>query len=401
MQIGTEELRTAVARLIVAGDFQELMNLYAGGDVALPPETIARLYSSEDRQTLDEVREAIPLEVLPPLDRRATAPAEMVELAARFALERGEFAPALRALREAEALDKFCRAYADFAIESLGAGEETRAAFELILAGRLGWARTAPEARREFVTGLGVNAAELAFSLGAESVRGRISGGRALPDFPAWQTYGPLLHARCFAEPCVSDLPLDTLAPLAIRYLLHDPALAERALAAAGDALRLLRILAAETDPDLSDFARRHAQATARYRELHDQRLIRDARLAAAEQQAPEVPLEPAAEPEQDGAEETSENAEDQPEEEPQAPPLDESELDKAEAAREGLREVQALLLGRREKEWRNALAELSATHPLSVFTVCTVRGSELGTFVIPAGERAAEFLAALTGQGS
>jgi hypothetical protein len=232
-------------------------------------------------------------------------------------------------------------------------------------------------------------------------VRGRISGGRALPDFPAWQTYGPLLHARCFAEPCVSDLPLDTLAPLAIRYLLHDPALAERALAAAGDALRLLRILAAETDPDLSDFARRHAQATARYRELHDQRLIRDARLAAAEQQAPEVPLEPAAEPEQDGAEETSENAEDQPEEEPQAPPLDESELDKAEAAREGLREVQALLLGRREKEWRNALAELSATHPLSVFTVCTVRGSELGTFVIPAGERAAEFLAALTGQGS
>jgi len=400
MQIGTEELRTAVARLIVAGDFQELMNLYAGGDVALPPDTIARLYPSEDRQTLDEVREAIPVELLPPLDRRATAPAEMVELAARFALERGEFAPALRALREAEALDKVYRTYADFAIESLQAGQETSAAFELTLAGRLGWARTAPEARREFVTGLGVNAAELAFSLGAESVRGRISGGRALPDFPAWQTYGPLLHARCFAEPCVSDLPLETLAPLAVRYLLHDAALAERAVAAAGDALRLLRILAAETDPDLGDFARRHAEAMARYRELHDQHLIRDTRLAAAEQRGPQTQPEQIEEPDEEDAEEAPQAAEDEPQEEPPTPPADESELDKAEAAREGLADVQALLLGRREKEWRNALAELSATHPLSVFAVCTVRGTELGTFVIPAGEPAAEFLEAVARGG-
>jgi len=400
MQIGTDELRTAVARLIVAGDFQELMNLYAGGDVALAPEAIARLYPSDDEQALAEVQAAIPAELLPPLDRRAAAPAEMVELTARFALERGEFAPAVRALREAEALDKVYRAYADFALESLQGGQDARAAFELTLAGRLGWARLAPEARREFVTGLGVNAAELAFSLGAESVRGRISGGRALPDFPAWQTYGPLLHARCFTEPCVSDLPLEALAPLAVRYLLHDPALAERAIAAVGDALRVLRALVAETDPGLRDFARRHAEAMARYRELHDQKLIRDTRLAVAEQQAPGNPPEQTEEPE-DASEETPEDVEaEEPPPQPETP-ADETEPDKAEAAREGLGDVQALLLGRREKEWRNALADLAATHPLSVFTVCTVRGSDLGAFVIPAGDRAAEFLATLTGQGS
>jgi len=186
-----------------------------------------------------------------------------------------------------------------------------------------------------------------------------------------------------------------------VRYLLHDPALAERALAAVNNALGLLRLLAAEMDPNLSDFARRHAEAMARYRELHDQKLIRDTRLADAEQQAPQNPPEQTEEP-QDEPEETPEDAEgDEPQEEPPTPPADEAELDKAEAAREGLGDVQALLLGRREKEWRNALADLAATHPLSVFTVCTVRGSDLGAFVIPAGERAAEFLTALAGQGS
>ena len=60
---------------------------------------------------------------------------------------------------------------------------------------------------------------------------------------------------------------------------------------------------------------------------------------------------------------------------------------DHTEAAREGLREVQAILLGRQEDEWRNALSQLAATHPLSVFRVCVVRSYELGGFVIPVGD--------------
>jgi hypothetical protein len=380
MPADPQEVRAAVARVIVAGDFQELINLYAGGDVAATPARIAQVYpteslSSEDREALAEVAAAVPDDLLPPLDVRATAPAEMVDLTARFALERGKTGLAVRALREAEALERVARTVADRALESLAAGDRPRAAFELSLAGKLAWAGAASEARRDFVTGLGVNLVELASSLGAESARGRVSGGRALPDFPAWQVYGPLLHARCHLEPCVSDLPLDASAPLAIRFLLHSAELADRAVQAVGEALPLLRALAAELTPDLGEFAERHAQATTRYRELHDEGLIRDTRLAASAEPPP---------------------AEEATAEEPDAPP--EEPPDTLEAAREGLRDVQALLLGRPEKEWRNALAELAATQPLSVFTVCTARGGELGMYVIPAGPRATEFLAAVGG---
>ena len=158
----SDQLRTAVAELVLAGDLQELLNLYAGGDVALGPDDIARLYdsdalSSEDRQALDQIRAAIPDGLLPPLDRRATVPAEMVELVARCALERGKDGLAVRALREADSLAKFQRMYADFGLDSLQAGDGARAAFELSLAGRLGWAlappnsrpRSAPKARAE------------------------------------------------------------------------------------------------------------------------------------------------------------------------------------------------------------------------------------------------------------
>jgi hypothetical protein len=392
MELDTDHLRAGLARIMLAGDFQELLNLYAGGDVALDPEAIDRVYPpeslpAEDREALAEIEAAIADDLLPPLDRRATVPAEMVELTARCALERGKDIPALRALREAESLDKFQRMYTTFAMESLEGGDDTRAAFELSLAGRLSWARSSPEARRDFVTGLGVNLAELATSLGAESARGRISGGRDLPDFPAWQTYGPLLHARCHVEPCVSDLPLDASVPLAVRFLLHDADLAERAIGTAGDALRLLRALAAELDPGLADFAERHAQAMVRYRELHDQRLIRDTRLAA------------------EAKDESSETSTDEEQEAPPEEPAEgeepeksaeEERADKTAAAREGLQEVQSILLGRREPEWRNALAELAATHPLSAFTVCVVRGQELGGFVIPASEQAAQLLKAV-----
>ncbi|MBM3497172.1 MAG: hypothetical protein FJX74_00735 [Armatimonadetes bacterium] len=391
MPIETADVRDAVARLIVAGDFQELINLYTGGDVAATPERIARLYPTEglpsaEREALAEVLEAIPDDLLPRLDVRATAPSEMVELAARFALERGKGALAIRALREAEALDRAHRSYTDLALRSLADGDMAQAAFELVIAARLGWASASPEARRDFITGLGVNPNELAASLGAESARGRVSGGRVVPEFPAWQTYGPLLHARCHVEPCVSDLPPEVSLPLAVRLLLHTAELAERALQTAGEALPLLRALATEIDPGLPGFAQRHADASAHYRALHDEGLVQDTRLAAAAAEAPADP-EPAVEAPEG-------------EDEPDAPAetRDEESPDKAEATREGLREVQALLLGRPEKEWRNALAELTASHPLSVFTVCTVHGGELGTFVIPAGRRAVEFLAAVCG---
>ena len=402
MPIETDVLRTAMARLIVAGDFQEVRNLYAGGDVALAPEEITRLYppdglSAEDREALEEVRSAIPDELLPPLDRRATAPGEIVELTARFALERGKSTLAVRSLREADSVDKVQRAYAAFAIGSIEAGEMPPAAFELSLAARLAWARTAPEARREFIVSLGVHPAELASSVGAESARGRVSGGRALPDFPAWQTYGPLLHARCHVQPCVSDLPLEASVPLAVRYLLHSPELSDQAVSTTGDALKLLKALAAELDPNLPDFARRHAEAMARYQELHDEHLIRDTRLAQASEAEGPAGADRGEETEgapEEGTVESAEGEEPEEEVEPETPP---EEADKTEAARQGLREVQAILLGRRENEWRNALSELASTHPLSVFTVCTVRGTELGAFVIPAGQRATEFLEALT----
>lgn len=385
MPTSTDDIRTAVARLILAGDFQELVNLYTGGDVALTPDDVARLYpsnslSADERRELEEVIAALPDDLLPRSDSRTTVPAEAVELAARYALERGKNMPAVRALREAEALDKFYETIAKFALESLEAGDE-RAAFELCAAGRLGWARMNPEARREFLAELGINRGELATCLGAEISRGRITGGRALAEFPTWQTYGPLFHARCYIEPCVSDLPVEILVERAIRFLLHDPELAQQALTKTDDPVKLLRALVSETDPKLSEFTERHALAMERYHKLHDEGLIRDARLESlGERQKP--------------AEEQVESPIESQDADAQAETAQESENDaerlsaeKAEAARQGLREVQTILLGREEDEWRNALAELAATHPLSMFSVCVVRSYDLGTFVIPSGQ--------------
>jgi hypothetical protein len=403
MPTDTEAVRTAVARLIVAGDFQELINLYSGGDLAAAPERVDALYpgaelSADDRQALSDVSAALPDSLLPPMDSRATASAEMVELTARFALERGKSALAVRALREAEALDKVHRAHVTRALETLASGDMARAAFELSLAARLGWARTSPEARREFVIGLGIHPGELAHSLGAESSRGRISGGRALPDFPAWQAYGPLFHARCHVDPCISDLPLDASIPLAIRLLLHSNELAEQAMSGAKNGLELLKALTHELDPDFPAFAERYTTALTRYRALHDEGLVHDNRLAA--QPAPTTDAPPAdAAPDAESEADPDDESDDTPEdEEPKPDPAEAESSDKTEAAREGLQAVQAALLGRPEKEWRNALTELAATHPLSVFAVCTARGGALGTYAIPAGQRATEFLAAVNG---
>ena len=136
----------------------------------------------------------------------------------------------------------------------------------------------------------------------------------------------------------------------------------------------------------------------ARYRELHEQKLIHDTRLKREEAESEEDAAD-AGEPEaeEEAPAEPAEEENGQPTD-GEAPPPDAAEEDKTEAARQGLEEVQSLLLGRREREWRNCLAELAAKHPLSVFTVCTVRGYELGGFVIPSGEQATEFLKAVTG---
>jgi hypothetical protein len=325
-----------------------------------------------ERAELDEVRQAIHDDLLPPLDRRATVPAELVDLTARLALEHRRLTPGVRALREADSLDRFYESYRGFALEALEAGDLPRAAYELTLAGRLGWARADGAERIEFVLGLGVSAGELAGALGAESARGKISGGRGLPDFPAWQIYGPLLHARCHLEGCLCDRSLEANAPVAIRFLLHDPDLAQRALALVQDPLPLLRALAAEVDPALASFAERHAQAALKYRELHDRKLIRDTRLQKRDAEEPGEP-----------ADQETPAGEDAP----------------TEAAAKAAEEAQSLLLGRQEKQWRNCLSELAGRHPLSVLAVCAVRNYDLGGFVIPAGEAATAFLKAVTGR--
>ena len=95
---------------------------------------------------------------------------------------------------------------------------------------------------------------------------------RPLPDFPAWQTYGPLFHARCGIDQCVARQNLEKAVPLAIRYLIHDAELAESALQAVGDAApELLKALALTSDPDLGEYSQRYEKAYARYRELRDE----------------------------------------------------------------------------------------------------------------------------------
>ncbi|MGQ9729657.1 MAG: hypothetical protein ACUVX8_00145 [Candidatus Zipacnadales bacterium] len=380
--MGTESdvLRTAVAQLIFAGDPQELLNLYAGGDVALTPQEISRLYGNEslrpeEQEELIEIEAAIPEELLPHPEERTIVPAEMLELTARYAFERGKVEPAVRALQEANSLDRAYELYTSFAMDSLENGNDAQAAFELVIAGRLGWAQLSAEARVDFVANLGVDFGELAGMLGAEISRGKLSGGRALPDFPAWQTYGLLLHSRCAVEGCISDREPEAIAPLAVRYLLHDAELAERALQTSGDARRLLRALAAETDSDLPTYAERYAQALQRYRQLQEEKLIYDPRQGTEDESGVEEPADYSTTP----------------------PDESQPESARAEAARAGLYEVQSILLGWREENWRNCLSALALAHPLSVFTVCVVRSPDLGGFVIPAGETATDFLRAIT----
>ncbi len=380
----TEHLRNLVARLVFFGDFQELMNLYGAVDVSLSPEGLAEVYggrdlSDEDRKSLEEIAAAIRDDLLPKLGEPVTAPTELIELAARCAVEHGKYHVAVKALREAGSLDDACEQYRGYARESLESGDYARAGWELIVAGRLGWASLSPEERSAFVVGLGVSPAELGFALGAQQAKGKVTGGRPLPDFPAWQTYGPLFHARCGIDPCVARQSLEGTVPLAIRYLIHDQELADSSLQVVGDAApELLKTLALTSDPALGEYAQRYEKASARYRELRDE-WDKAADLAV-------------------GAEETPEDGSDGPDD---AEPADRTEQQHRsgpgiEAIRSGLEEVQALLLGRAETRWRNCLAQLAQSHPLSMFTVCTLRGREIDGYVAPVGDPGSAFLKAV-----
>jgi len=392
----TNNLRALVANLILQGDFRELMHLYAAADVSLSPEALARVYdvgglSREDRAAFDEITAALADDLLPRPGQATPAPAEMVELVGRCAAERGRLVSAAKAFQEVDAVEKYRQLCADFAAESLNAGDYEQAAFELTLAGRLGWAQCSPEERMAFLVGLGIDPNELASALGAERAKGRLSGGRSLADFPALQTYGTLLHARCGTTGCPARRPLAETVPLAVRLLIHHEETARRALEIVGDqALKLLTYLARETDPELDQYAEAHERATERFRPLQ------------AEPDAPAAVEEPAAASEPDGSEpEPSETAEEGADEaaEERRPEEGEEQPSKSDELRAGLEEVQRLLLGRPEKLWRNCLAELALRHPLSLFTVCTARAGRLGSFVVPVGEAGREFLTAVRGK--
>lgn len=396
MTMDTDRLRALVANIVFFGDFQELMNLYGAQDVSLSPESLAEMYAGYDlapevREAVEEIAAAIADDLVPSLDGPVTAPAEMVELLVQCAIEHGKYHVALKALREVGGLDQAYQRYAEHAAESLAAGDHDRAAWELIVAGRLGWARSSPGQRAEFLVSLGIDAIELALALGAESSRGRASGGRPLPEFPAWQTYGPLFHARCGLEECMAQRSVAQKVPIAVRYLVHDDAVAQRALDAVGeDALPLLKALAAESDRQLGEFAERYRQADERYRELRE-RWSKGGKAAAEE-------AEPSAEaPDTAGEAVPGEADEPPPDAEAEGPSEDrQPEGSTLEAVRAGLEGVQELLLGRAEKQWRNCLAQLANDHPLSVFTVCTVRGPDIDGYVAPVGDPGSEFLRAM-----
>jgi len=392
-----DRLRTLVASLVFAGDSQELMHLYGLEDVSLAPEELARVYDpsglqSDARVAFEEIEAAIPDDLLPRSDQPVSAPAEMVELTGRCAAERGKLVLAVKAFREVDAVGKYHQLYTDFALESLASEHYEHAAFELLLAGRLGWNRASLEERTAFVISLGIDANELASGLGAERSKGKVFGGRALPDFPALQTYGPLLHAMCGVTGCVSRRPLAETVPLATRLLIHDDELSRRALEAADQALRLLQCLAREVDSGLDEYGGAYEQAWERFRKLEAETQEEDEEEDAqpVEGEA-EQPTEDAGESEADEAAEAGgETGAKRAGRKPTDPG----------ALRAGLEEVHRLLLGRPEKLWRNCLAELAARHPLSLFTVCTVRVGSLGTYVIPVGETGAEFLTAVSGKG-
>jgi hypothetical protein len=384
----TDRLRTLVATLISAGDFGELLHLYGAEDVSLSPDALLRVYAPDemgpdDREVVEETRRALADELLPPLDRPASVPAEMVELTARCAAERGKVASAVKALREVDALERFYRRYLEFALESLRGGEYERAAFELVLAGRLGWARRSPEERMAFVVGLGVDANELASALGAHRERGKLAGGRELPDFAAPQTYGPLFHAACGITGCVSARPLEERTALAIRWLIHDDEVAQAALEAVGaEAPTLLRYLARETDDDLAAYAEAYDRAAERLRQLEPEH----------ESASPDE------EPPAGGATDSEPEPSDDGEEPEATEPTEQPSRPKDDTLRAGLEEIQQLLLGRPEPLWRNCLAELSERHPLSLLTVCTVRVGRVGSYVVPVGENGKAFLNEVTG---
>ena len=383
MTMETDRLRSLVARLVFCGDFQELMSLYGAADVSLPLDRLVEVYEGYSfteggQEALDEIAAAIADDLLPRLDEPVTVPAELIELAARCAVEQSKYHVAVKALREAGALDGASQRYSQYATESLSSGEYDRAAWELIVAGRFGWAGLSAGARAEFVVSLGIDAAELGFALGAQTSRGKVVGGRPLPDFPAWQTYGPLLHARCGIDECVARKGLDETVPLAVRYLIHDRSVAERALeAVAGDAPRLLKALAAASDEGFSEYGERYKTAHARYQELREQW-----------DKGPEE------------ADETDQSLTDSDSESggESSPDSEREPGTQLDAIREGLQEVQGLLLGRTESRWRNCLAQLAYDHPLSVFTVCTLRGREIEGSVAPVGEPGLEFLRAVLG---
>lgn len=387
----TEHLRNLVARLVFFADFQELMNLYGAVDVSLSPEGLAEVYgghelSDEDRKSLEEIAAAIGDDLLPKLDEPVTAPTELIELAARCAVEHGKYHVAVKALREAGSLDDACEQYRDHATESLKSGDYARAGWELIVAGRLGWASLSPEERSAFVVGLGINPAELGFALGAQQAKGKVTGGRPLPDFPAWQTYGPLFHARCGIDQCVARQSPEETLPLAIRYLIHDSELAENALQVVGDAVpELLKALALTSDPALGEYSQRYEKAYARYRELRDEWDKPDDLAVGIEQSSDDG---------NDGPDDTEPPAS-------EAEPGDRAQREgrsgpSIETIRSGLEEVQALLLGRAETRWRNCLAQLAQSHPLSMFTVCTLRGRDIDGYVAPVGEPGSTFLEAV-----
>ncbi len=387
----TEPLRNLVARLVFFGDFQELMNLYGAADVSLPPEDLAAVYGAydlndHDRRSLEEIAAAIGDDLLPNLDEPVTVPAELVELAARCAVEHGKYHVAVKALREAGSLDDAYERFRDYAMDSLASGDYTRAAWELTVAGRLRWASLSPDQRTEFVVGLGINAAELSFALGAQQSKRRLLGGRPLPDFPAWQTYGPLFHARCGIDQCVARQSLDQTIPLAVRYLVHDEELAELALDTANDNnLDLLKALVATSDPALGEYAERYEQAHTHYLRLREE-WDKAGEVVVRAEQSPEN--------ETDSVDETQPPASEAESESP--PDREHREGPDIDTIRSGLEEVQGLLLGRAESRWRNCLAQLAHDHPLSVFTVCTLRGREIDGYVAPVGEPGSAFLKAV-----
>ncbi len=376
MDTPSVDLRTIVAGLILMGDYQELMNVYQSANLAMPPEMLTVLYGesafeSDDREALGEIRDAIHEDLLPDLTARMTVPVEMVELLVRCAFERGNETLALRAMREAGTLDSTYKRLSEFALQSLKNGDLAQGAYELRIAGRIGWARASDQDRLDFAVALGIDPAELAYTLGGESNRGRISGGRALPDFPALQTVGPLLHARCKNDTCIASLAIDDAAPRAMRLLLHDPELTEQAIAAVeGDAAQLLVALAAESDPELGAYADAYAQADARFREIED--ITR------------------------------GENVRDEsrPDAEPEGPRPELTDEEREEAITSGLEDVQTLLLGHREGGgWRNCMGQLAVRHPLSLFTVCVRGAPGMGHYVVPVGENGTAFLKAVCGE--